>query len=692
MEILWATLLCRLADFGKILYPQRMPTALFFSSRLWICLLCLVLATGCIPARHAPRSTEAPAVPRADPGHTRWLERQSVLGRAPELAAIVSGSPLGWRRTGRDAESGGMTSALLRRADIWLQVEEGMLRRDKLSALAELERLDLPGLLAERGIRGLFLAPSHARGAFWNDRNLSGQPGEDAVSLGFAEHMGTDAEFSRLSVAAAAAHIVLGGDILPAAPGRGPDFLLALANLRDYPGAWIMLDMPREHWSALPAGAGVLTPEQHTDLAQQGLLLPQLCRDSLPAAWGLPPGGWAASAETAGTDGLARRWVYRYDANPDRPVLNWDDPSAAAKRMLSASAIREIGVLRTSLAGLHLTPLIGLQRSGVQALPDTARLEPALSALHALTGEISRYGGYSLEREALPLELARALLAGGADFVVDPATFPFAEYALVTGDAAPLRRAFDAALAGNLPQNRLLRPLSRPEGIPIVLLPEHAQNVFSERARAAGWPEPAVLSGTIRITVPALAAMRLNMPPQDAARPAERAETASALHELLLAFRAGLPGMIWLTGQDLYGITRATLDSDPADRNLPAWTPDPELQRSSAAGISLYAPATLPSLPRITAMRRELDVAAGLCLARPATRHPGSILVLSRLPGGDRLLVAANFSDAHVSEILDLPGAGTLEHVLGRASLRREDGHTELILPALSWAWLRARP
>ena len=91
-------------------------------------------------------------------------------------------------------------------------------------------------------------------------------------------------------------------------------------------------------------------------------------------------------------------------------------------------------------------------------------------------------------------------------------------------------------------------------------------------------------------------------------------------------------------------------------------------------------------------MRRELGAAGGRCLARLATRHPGSLAVLSLLPGGGTLLVAVNFSETQVSEILDLPKAGTLERVLGQASLGRENGRTELVLPPLSWAWFRGQP
>lgn len=683
-------------------------------------LLCLVIAAGCVPAR----SIAPPAVPRADPGYSNWLERQSVLGMAPELAAIVSGSSLAWRQTARNTEpdsgpdsepgakntkqdaSAVSVAPLLRQADVWLHVDgRALSTREKTSVLAELSRTGLVRDLAVRGVRGLFLAPAHPGGAFWNDSRPSGRPGADAVSLRFAEQMGTDAEFNRLRDEAAASSMLLGGDLLPAAPGKGPDFLLAGTAAREYPGAWIMMEAPRAAWPELPSGGQALTAEQADKLAKAGILPGSLNRDALPGDWGLPRGGWAATGEILGIDGALRRWLYRYDADPGRPVLNWDDPSAAARRMLSSSVIREVGVLRNPLAGLHLTPLFGLERPAAESpdgLPATrAPLEPGLSALRALSREIGRYGGYSLEREALPLIPAALLLERGADFVVDPATFPFAEYALLTGDAAPLRRAFDAALAARLPQNRLMRPLSRVEGIPPALLSGQDRTAFEERMRATGWTsvfQPAP-SSPVYATVPALAAMRLGLSPQDVERAAvassaqRETETISELHELLFAFRAGLPGMVWIAGQDMAGVTHNTIAHEDG-KALPLWSPDPGLAGRAGSGVSLYArPGSAPLFPdrlaAITALRRELDVADGRCLARVKTTHPGGVAVLSRLPSGGALMVAANFSDQDVTERLDVPGAKDLKVIMGTGHCEYRDGALFLTLPARSWVWLR---
>ena len=69
---------------------------LFFCALACVLLCCV--APGCARRAHAPGAAppQANGLPRADPGYLQWLERQSMLGAAPELAAQVSGSERLW--------------------------------------------------------------------------------------------------------------------------------------------------------------------------------------------------------------------------------------------------------------------------------------------------------------------------------------------------------------------------------------------------------------------------------------------------------------------------------------------------------------------------------------------------------------------------------------------------------------------
>lgn len=162
---------------------------------------------------------------------------------------------------------------------------------------------------------------------------------DDTVALRFAEQVGNDEAYHALAARAGQYGIQLGGDLLPAAPGQGPDFFLATQAVRDYPGAWMMSEVPRELWPELPLSAtsAAVPPRAHpgnqysplsgTRLTNQalalcierGLLPASLARERLAAMWNNPelaPGGWAITDEVIGADGTLRRWLYRYDSDP----------------------------------------------------------------------------------------------------------------------------------------------------------------------------------------------------------------------------------------------------------------------------------------------------------------------------------------------------------------------------------------
>ena len=72
---------------------------------------------SCVPASAPPEAgRDSSGLLRANPGYIQWLERQSLLRKAPELTAIVTGSSLPWNAPSTVADVG----PLLERADMWL--------------------------------------------------------------------------------------------------------------------------------------------------------------------------------------------------------------------------------------------------------------------------------------------------------------------------------------------------------------------------------------------------------------------------------------------------------------------------------------------------------------------------------------------------------------------------------------------
>ena len=84
--------------------PRRTPRLL---TVLPAVLLICCLTAACTPPKRAAHPTGVPSaaaaagngLPRADPGYLQWLERQSMLGAAPELTAQVSGTERIWRNS-----------------------------------------------------------------------------------------------------------------------------------------------------------------------------------------------------------------------------------------------------------------------------------------------------------------------------------------------------------------------------------------------------------------------------------------------------------------------------------------------------------------------------------------------------------------------------------------------------------------
>ena len=636
-------------------------------------------------ARKSPQGDES-VVPRADPGYLQWLEKQSMLADAGELARIVSGSELPWR----SPVAGGQLDILLDAADTWLHVHPpSLLTEGSRSAFKELAESSGLDALKQAGIRGIFIAPANESGAVWREKNamVRTETEDDPVSLRFSEYAGNDKEFKQLADQAEKRHIQLGGDILSPATGIGPDFALAARALREYPGAYMMVEIPRAHWTVLPPAPhpnsleGLpLNHEQIAILSKERLLPPAMARDSLE--W-TRRGGWAATGEIRCSDGQLRRWLFRYHQQPTRPLLSWEDPSGAAQRILSGSIIQQVGVLRQALAGIHIDPLFGLD-----ALyhPAQRSLEPAPSALHSLVREIRRYGGWSIQRDPVPVGVNAQLLDAGVDFIQDNITSPAAEYALLTGDTAPLRALLTQAL--HFDQRRFVRGMPDPAGIRFQALeaspfpPDALQKL---RLILEGQTECPLDGNTLYATGPSLAALAIR------AQQTERAKAdPSPLgpHLLLTAFRAAMPGLFFLSGADLTGALNIAAKTPPAHAVLGGWSLGAAATRSATRKGFERAPTVYPPLNsqlrqpnsylsqigQLLAIRAEYRVAQGTLLGPLQADTPSVLPLLTRLPGGSYLLAVANFSPKDKSSDISLPaslGTADMRDLMGAKNIAR---------------------
>ena len=698
-----------------------------FFRALFLVLFAVSLLPGCTGMPKKPRRGETPQtesgmpIPRADPGYLHYLERQSLLAQAGNMAKIVSGSDLAWR-TPNDHTPG----KLMDFADTWLAIHPLTLLSDsRRPAFVSLNEYAMWPILRESGIKGLYIAPANKAGSLWAyNRNSTVNTGEDVVQFDFSDAAGSEAHYKRFMNELIGHDILLGSDIIPAATGLGPDFFLATRNHREYPGVYCLIDLPRATWKNLPTPLseweGLTLDKSHVQsLQQQGVLPPTAySEESLLSQ----PGAWAVTGEIRGIDGTTRRWAYRSSKHPAFAVLNWEDPSQAAHRILSGSAVRQVGMLGQALVGLNFGGFQGLET----ATPQTQGLsqysiEPALSAAHSMSREIRRYSGWSwIRNEDLPLIAVNEFLDAGVDYVLDSAFNPAAEHALLTGDAELLRFMTDELLRLRVDTSRLVHATPAQDGISYDLAHLRilasqgnaaAQTLYNDTLAAMNTaattqtPLAAVKGNRLYTTGAGLAAMALGIQAHDV--PAEAIAEVTRGHTLLLLFKALQPGIFMPSGQDLAGVlplAPSSMTPQPEDFFIPdtsrgtyALTGTGSMLMASSLGMprakTIYPPASaqaqregsfLREIGEFIAQRTKAGIAKGILVARPYTQGKGSIALLIKLPEtGQYLLSVCNFGTSSVTETLnlkDVPEAaaalGSLASVAGSNAGASVSGHS----------------
>lgn len=419
-----------------------------------VCLTLALLALSLFACR--PPKSGAPTIPRPQPGYTAWLEKQSMAAQADKLIAQVSQTERIWMYSGQGAP----ISALLQAAPQWLELSSLKLPGDPFFSRIERE---LPQIL-ETGLQGLYLGPLGEDQAHWqlNEKiklEGSGLP----ASLDLDPRLGDEKDFAHLEETVESAGLELGADLLQALSSLGPDFFLQARNAAGHGGLYAMLELPQNLWPELPKASSEWAGEpvsaaQLSALASAGLVPEALYRDRRP--WG-PKAGWAVTGEVLGIDGKLRRWLYRYEREPQYPVFLWQDPAGLARRIFSAAVIQQTGFWRIPLTGLRLSALMGLEPDD-NSTQDPAKLHskgasPGLEALNLLTDQIHRYGGWAMQADPLPLELVELVLAGNCDFCREDFTEELVLKAVKNEDANDLLALYSSWLKKDVDLRRLAR-------------------------------------------------------------------------------------------------------------------------------------------------------------------------------------------------------------------------------------------
>lgn len=441
-----------------------------WKSLFWIPLL-ILLCVACTTARHVrPQMSD---LPRALPGQFQWLEKQSMLSRAPALISQVSQTERMWLNRGH----ANRVNVLLNAAPNWLELNA--FTPDKKGTFFRRVRHELPGL-SEHGLSGIYLGPLDEKAGIWLGNGTvrsHDEYGEGAASLEFDPELGDSKDFLALVQDTEKHGLQTGADLFSAATGTGPDFILQARKFAGHSGLYAMLEVPSANWSILPDANSEWdfkkVGKQSIDgLTEAGILPATLLLERL--AW-LPASGWASTGPVTGVDGRQRRWLYRFYGNVFRPVVLWQDPSGSARQIFSAAVIKQTGLQGQTLTGLHMRPLAGLEpdeSGGDNGNLDVTSeaLEPFLEAVNEISAQIHRYGGWAMQADPVPVDAISTILDGPCDFCRDEVTPALMAFGLIFSDSRPLARLYQRWLDENLDQSRLARGFNAWRGIDMNIL------------------------------------------------------------------------------------------------------------------------------------------------------------------------------------------------------------------------------
>lgn len=406
-------------------------------------LACLCLLFSACQSTHSATHSADTSLPRADNRYIGWLEKESVFNTSPEKIKIVAGTQFAWNfSTAKHNKQN-----ILAVSPVWLQANPFKISKQDQVPLKTF--VNNSKLLKDAQIHGLYFYPTKDA-SFEDIHNISSENQSkqySPVSLILSKEIGTEKELAQLG----AGQIYTAGNILPASLGIGADFLLALHGVREYPGLFMMVEVPKELWHSLPQAENkesftpmALSDKELLPLKEAGIIPHGFYRDYFND---FPKSSFAVSNEVIGYDGVARRWLYRFVNTPYTAALNFYDPSFQTQRILAASIIEEIGLLKQGIVSVSVQDIWGQEsmQNTITAKTVLSALSfphPALFTLESINRSVHGYGAWTFCRDNFAPEFIKLLQNAQTDFVADTLIMPALEQAYLQENNAPLLKAF----------------------------------------------------------------------------------------------------------------------------------------------------------------------------------------------------------------------------------------------------------
>jgi trehalose synthase len=332
-----------------------------------LALACLTSCTAPSLLEPPPTTTQVAVAPETQPQwasaeYVDWLESRSMLKQSQQLAPMVSGQGMQWRREYATPQP----RAVVQKAPVWVLGYPGaVITTPDQSVIGTWADPALWKAFDEIGINLLHTGPVKRSGGIVRTNYTPTVDGWfDRISLEIDPALGTEADYRRMVAAAKQAGGLIAGDLVPLHTGKGADYVLALRAYGEYPGMYVMVEIDKKDWSLLPPAkdewqTALISNDVADQLKKLGYIPGRIYpADADPAV--RSSSGWSASGEITGVDGKVRRWVYLHVFKPGQPVLNWLDPTSAAQQAIDGDVVRTVVDLGAKVVRMDAVPFLGV--------------------------------------------------------------------------------------------------------------------------------------------------------------------------------------------------------------------------------------------------------------------------------------------------------------------------------------------
>lgn len=626
------------------------------------------------------------------------LEKDSMLFQAGELAKQYSGDKFQWQRpyampAPRSICAPNPKKACEMATSWFTAYPRSVLGAKGQTPLEILGAHELWVQLEEIGLDGIHTGPVKLAGQIEDGKlGPSIDGGFDRIGYEIDPLFGTEKQYLDMVKMVSKHGAIVAGDLVPGHTGKGPDFLLATRDYKEYPGIYHMVEIDEKDWKLLPqvpegASSKNLDRKAVDTLKEKGYIIGEL-QQTYAYEPGIKDTNWSVTSEVKGEDGRMRRWVYLHVFKAGQPSLNWLDPTFGANRIVAGDIIKSLESYHNKVLRLDANAFLG-----EEVIPGE---EKAFSIAHPLSiiasdliaMQTRKMGGFTFQELDTNIETMKDFLKYGPDLTYDFITRGAYLHALAQGDADLLRLVSKLLMEADLAPGRFIHALQNHDEINMnqAQFNINPDNTYAYKGKQMTGSE--IREGVLKADFEKLTGKNAPYNTANATGPtttmvgfvaaalgikdiykmtdAEK-ESVKKAHRLLTFFTAMQPGVFAVSGWDLVGAlplkpeqVKALIDQDNDTRWLNRGAYDLLGQQddltTSAFGIpkaeAIYGPlpkqlqdpnSYASQLKHILSKRKQYNLPMATLVAIPDVSKE-LFVAIYRLPSDELMLVAINFS------------------------------------------------